>query len=207
MEVPVELSRIVISELGDQQVIFLKEKEGQQRSFPIVIGIHEALAIDRRLKGIKTPRPMTHDLIDNILEGLSVAIERIVVSDLEYSSYDGGGTFIGVIHLVQDGRKFQIDSRPSDAIALGAAHDVPLFVDEKVLDRVTSSPATLEERLDLLRRRLDILGKRISQYTQLLDNQDFLDQAPEEVIQEHRRQLTEMSREYEAIDQILKKLG
>ncbi|MFW6066418.1 MAG: bifunctional nuclease family protein, partial [Planctomycetota bacterium] len=82
MDVPMELSRVLITELGDQQVIFLKEKGGE-RSFPIVIGIAEALAIDRRLKGVPMPRPMTHDLMANVIESLGGTVERVVIHDLQ----------------------------------------------------------------------------------------------------------------------------
>ena len=77
MNIPMELSRIMITDLGDQQVIFLKEKEGE-RSFPIMIGTNEARAIDRRLKGQTTPRPMTHDLLAGIIEiGRASGRERV----------------------------------------------------------------------------------------------------------------------------------
>ncbi len=127
MEVEVELSRIIINETSDQQVIVLKERNGA-RAFPIVIGIVEIFAIDRRLKGIKPPRPMTHDLLANIIDGLGAKIERIVIDDLR------NHTFYAKIHLGIDGRRVQIDSRPSDAIALCAAMDAPIFVAEHVFD-------------------------------------------------------------------------
>ncbi len=127
MEVEVELSRIIINETSDQQVIVLKERNGT-RAFPIVIGIVEIFAIDRRLKGIKPPRPMTHDLLANIIDGLGAKVERIVIDDLR------NHTFYAKIHLGMDGRSVQIDSRPSDAIALCAALDAPIFVAEHVFD-------------------------------------------------------------------------
>ncbi|MBM4028872.1 MAG: bifunctional nuclease family protein [Planctomycetes bacterium] len=127
MEVEVELSRIIINETSDQQVIVLKERHGQ-RGFPIVIGIVEIFAIDRRLKGIKPPRPMTHDLLADIIEGVGARVERIVIDDLR------NHTFYAKIHLSIDGRRVQVDSRPSDAIALGAAIDAPIFVAEHVFD-------------------------------------------------------------------------
>jgi hypothetical protein len=77
-----ELSRIIISETNDEQVIVLKEVDGE-RAFPIVIGIWEAVAIDRNIKGKKTPRPMTHDLIENVIAGLDARLERVIVSDLK----------------------------------------------------------------------------------------------------------------------------
>ena len=81
MEMEAELSRIIINEMSDQQVIVLKERHGS-RSFPIVIGIVEIFAIDRRLKGIKPARPMTHDLLANVIEDLGAKIEKIVINDL-----------------------------------------------------------------------------------------------------------------------------
>ncbi|MBP7051923.1 MAG: bifunctional nuclease family protein [Phycisphaerae bacterium] len=127
MEVEVELSRIIINETSDQQIIVLKERHGT-RGFPIVIGIVEIFAIDRRLKGIKPPRPMTHDLLANVIDGLGATVERIVITDLR------NHTFYATIHLAIDGRTVEIDSRPSDAIALGAAIQAPIFVAEHVFD-------------------------------------------------------------------------
>ncbi|UCG48635.1 MAG: bifunctional nuclease family protein [Phycisphaerales bacterium] len=127
METEAELSRIIINETSDQQIIVIKERHGE-RSFPIVIGIVEIFAIDRRLKGIKPPRPMTHDLLANVIEGLGASIDKIVINDLR------NHTFYAKIHLSLDGRTIQIDSRPSDAIALGAATSAPIFVADHVFD-------------------------------------------------------------------------
>lgn len=127
MELEAELSRIVIDEQSDQQIIVIKEKNGN-RSFPIVIGIVEILAIDRRLKGIMPPRPMTHDLLGNVIEGLGARTEKIVISDLRQH------TFYAQIHLSLNGQTVEIDSRPSDAIALGVARQVPIFVADHVFD-------------------------------------------------------------------------
>ncbi len=127
MELEAELSRIVIDEQSDQQIIVIKEKNGK-RSFPIVIGIVEILAIDRRLKGIEPPRPMTHDLLGNIIEALGAKTEKIVISDLRHH------TFFAMIHVSLNGRTVEIDSRPSDAIALGVARQVPIYVAEHVFD-------------------------------------------------------------------------
>jgi len=129
MSVQMELHKIIISELQEQQIIMLKEVDGE-RTFPIVIGNGEALAIDRRLKGIPTPRPLTHDLLANIIEQLGGSIEQIEINDLE------NHTFYARIHIRQDGKMREIDSRPSDAIALGIATSVPIYVAEHVLDEV-----------------------------------------------------------------------
>jgi bifunctional DNase/RNase len=125
MEIEVELSRIIIDEGSDQQVIVLKEKHGQ-RTLPIVIGIVEIMAIDRRLKGKTTIRPMTHDLLGNIIDALDAKIEKVVVSDLK------NHTYYATIHLSINGKTANIDSRPSDAIAIAVASQVPLYVAEHV---------------------------------------------------------------------------
>ena len=127
MDIEMELSRIIINETSDQQIIVLKERNGE-RSFPIVIGIVEIFAIDRRLKGIKPPRPMTHDLLGGVIESLGATIEKIVINDLRHH------TFYAKIYLNLNGRIIEIDSRPSDAIALGTASNTPIYVAEHVLE-------------------------------------------------------------------------
>ena len=129
MAVQVELKRIIITETSDQQVIYLKEVEGE-RSFPIVIGATEALAIDRRLKGIPTPRPQTHELLSAVIEKLDARLERILINDLQ------DHTFFAKLVIRQNGKSVEVDSRPSDAIALGVANNVPIFVAEHVLNEV-----------------------------------------------------------------------
>lgn len=129
MAVQVELKRIIIAETSDQQVIYLKEVEGE-RSFPIVIGSTEALAIDRRLKGQQTPRPQTHELLSDVIEKLAGKLERIVINDLQ------DHTFFAKLVIRHEGKSIEVDSRPSDAIALGVANNVPIFVAEHVLDQV-----------------------------------------------------------------------
>ena len=130
MSVLMELHKIIISEMQEQQIIMLKEVDGE-RKFPIVIGSSEAMAIDRRLKGIPTPRPLTHDLLANIIESMGGNIEKIEINNLE------NHTFFARIFIRQDGQVLEIDSRPSDAIALGIATMVPIFVAEHVLDEVS----------------------------------------------------------------------
>jgi bifunctional DNase/RNase len=125
-----ELSRIIISETNDEQVIVLKEVDGE-RAFPIVIGIWEAVAIDRNIKGKKTPRPMTHDLIENVISGLDCSLDRILVTELK------DRTFYARLVLRRNGKMVEVDSRPSDAIALAVQMKAPIYVNESVLDEVT----------------------------------------------------------------------
>ena len=127
MDIEIELSRIIINETSDQQIIVLKERHGK-RSFPIVIGMMEAFAIDRRLKGLKPPRPMTHDLLDNVIKSLDAKIEKIVINNLR------NHTFYAKICLIANGQTIEVDSRPSDAIALGVASNTPIHVAQHVLD-------------------------------------------------------------------------
>jgi len=129
MQVEMQLARIIISENDDQQIIVLKEIDGQ-RHFPIVIGIAEAAAIDRRLKKRPAPRPPTHELLASVIEQLGGKVERVVINDLR------DRTFFALLHIRQGDKLVQVDSRPSDAIALGIGHNVPIFVEEKVLEAV-----------------------------------------------------------------------
>ncbi len=127
--VQMELARIVIMENGDSQMIILRERGGD-RFFPILIGINEAMAIDRRVKGIEMPRPLTHDLMANIIERLDADLERIVISDLR------DHTFYAKLIVRRNGELLEIDSRPSDAIALGVTSQTPIFVEDEVLRKV-----------------------------------------------------------------------
>lgn len=135
MAVRMELSRILIREFNDYQIIELREVLGESadqpelgRSFPIVIGLPEAQAIERRLKGVAIKRPQTHDLLANVIEQLGGTLESITVNDLQE------GTFFATLDVRRDGEILRIDSRPSDAIALGIAGGVPIYVAEHVLD-------------------------------------------------------------------------
>ena len=136
MAVRMELSRIFIREMMDMQIIELSEVDGD-RTFPIVIGLPEAFAIERRLKGIEIPRPQTHDLLASVIGHLGGRLKEIVISDLL------DGTFYAKLIIEQDGQEIEVDSRPSDAIALGVAEDVPIYVAEDVLAQTeadSSSP-------------------------------------------------------------------
>ena len=130
--VEMELARILISETRDAQIIVLREKDGE-RAFPIVIGYFEAAAIDRHVKEIPMPRPLTHDLINNIIAWFDAKLARIVVNDLR------DNTFYGRLHIQWGDRLVDVDTRPSDAIALAVLNGCPIFVEEHVLDEVCAS--------------------------------------------------------------------
>ncbi len=129
MSVQMELHKIIISEMQEQQIIVLKEVDGD-RKFPIVIGNPEAYAIERRLKGNVPQRPLTHDLLASVVESMGGTIERIEINNLQEH------TFYARIHIRQDGNVIKVDSRPSDAIALGVSTTVPIYVAEHILDEV-----------------------------------------------------------------------
>jgi bifunctional DNase/RNase len=111
---------------ANQPIVLLKERAGE-RYLPIWIGTAEATAIALALQGVPTARPMTHDLMKNILEELGILVERIVITELKE------GTFYASIQMARDGTRFQVSSRPSDAIALAVRTNVPIFANEDVL--------------------------------------------------------------------------
>jgi bifunctional DNase/RNase len=131
--VEVELSRVVIQEKDDHQFIHLREREGNQRSFPIVIGFNEAAEINRKLRGMQAMRPLTHDLIGRVLDSLDAAVERVVISELRDS------TFYATLVLRCNGTKKLVDCRPSDAICLAVQTQAQIYVSKQVLDIVAPS--------------------------------------------------------------------
>ena len=131
MLVPMELARIIISELNDQQVIYLREVEGE-RMFPILIGLFEATSIDRRIKKDYPQRPLTHDLLKSTIDALGGEIQDVVISDLREHTY------FAKLRVQRGNDLIEIDSRPSDAIALAVHYEphLPIYVDSDVLDQV-----------------------------------------------------------------------
>ncbi len=134
MPVAMELVRILIRETSDSHVVELREKDGE-RLFKILIGWTEASAIERRLMGELPPRPQTHELLASVVEHMGGRLEQIVINDLKHDEL-GRGTFYARLMIRQGDHVLDIDARPSDAIALGVATDVPIFVAEHVLDEV-----------------------------------------------------------------------
>ena len=127
--IQVELSKIIIDEKRQDQVIVLKEKEGE-RQFPIVIGFLEASSIKMKLSKIEPPRPMTHDLLVLVIEGLGATLDQIIIDQMV------NNTFHAKLQLkLKNGKKKVIDSRPSDGIALAVRTNAAIFVDEDVLKK------------------------------------------------------------------------
>ena len=136
MPVEMQLSRIIISEIHDQQIIYLREVNGT-RQFPIVIGIFEATSINRRVRGDQTPRPLTHDLIVSIVEQLEGELDSVVINELRE------GTYFALLRVRREGELLEIDARPSDAIAVAVTCDppLPIFVSEDVLKEALNDSA------------------------------------------------------------------
>lgn len=132
-------SLVLIPLLG--QYVVTLEEVGGQRLIPIWIGVNEGNAIGLKLQGEELPRPMTHDLMASVLSQLGAKVERIVVVDLR------DGTYYAVIDVATNGKRYTIDSRPSDAMALAVRMNAPIFVDEKVWKKcpVIMKPITEEE--------------------------------------------------------------
>jgi uncharacterized protein len=128
--VEMELVGVRVELPTNTPIVLLRETGGERRMLPIFIGPPEATAIAFALEQVPTPRPMTHDLLRNLLDELDVTLERVVVTDLQDS------TFFAELHLVGGGETHLLSSRPSDAIALAARTGSPIFAEESVLDEV-----------------------------------------------------------------------
>jgi len=132
--VEMELVGVRVELPTNAPIVLLREIDGSHRTLPIFIGGPEATALAVALGGGETPRPMTHDLIKNVLEELGWQLERVVVTELRES------TFFAELHLTSNGSTHVISSRPSDAIALAARTGTTIFADESVLDEAAYPP-------------------------------------------------------------------
>ena len=131
MWLEMKVKQLALDPLSNMPMIVLRDEE-EKRSLPIWVGLAEANAIALELEKIPTARPMTHDLIRNILESVGASVSKIVVNDLKEN------TFYAVIHLRLGSNDLAVDSRPSDAIALALRVDAPIYVDEEVLNKAES---------------------------------------------------------------------
>lgn len=134
MPVQMRLVRIIISEINDNQVVFLREVNGD-REFPILIGIFEATSIDRRVRQMPRPRPLTHDLIVNVVEQLGGELDSVLIDELK------DHTYFAKLRIRKDGEVIDVDARPSDAIAVAVSCDppLPIYVAEEVLEEALAS--------------------------------------------------------------------
>jgi hypothetical protein len=129
--IEMKVKGLTLDPLTNMPIVILKDIEGN-KALPIWVGIFEANAIALEMEQVTTPRPMTHDLIKNILEGITAHVNRVVVNDLK------DNTFYAVISLNLNGSEVLVDSRPSDAIALALRVNAPIFVEKKVIDEARS---------------------------------------------------------------------
>jgi len=147
-----KIKGLVIDPISKMPIIVLQDPE-TDRILPIWIGVFEANAIALKIENIPTPRPMTHDLIKNLLSNLAIMVERITINDIR------NNTFYAAIHCRREGEDLVIDSRPSDAIALALRTDAPIYVEEEVvrrahsltLDSTPDGPENLRKWLDTLK--------------------------------------------------------
>lgn len=131
--IEMELNKIRIDENRGEQIIMLKERDGE-RILPIVIGIMEVTAIKMKISGIVPPRPMTHDLFCSTLTKLGAKLNRVIITKLEQN------TFFAKLIIDIDNRTEEIDARPSDSIAIAIRLETPIFVEEEVLGKVGNNP-------------------------------------------------------------------
>jgi len=130
--VTMQVKGLMIDPVSNMPIIILKDDSGDQ-VLPIWVGIFEANAIAMQLEKVVSPRPMTHDLLRNVIEGLKAQIDRVVITDLREN------TFFALIHLDRNGERMAIDARPSDAMALALRAGVPILVEQNVLDKSSVS--------------------------------------------------------------------
>jgi bifunctional DNase/RNase len=143
MELEVKIRGLMMDPVTNMPVVVLKETQGSG-VLPIWVGIYEANAIALEIEKVQTPRPMTHDLLKNVLTGLDVHVQRVVVCDLK------DDTFYALIWIEREGQIISLDSRPSDALALALRLDCPIFVSDEVLknskiNNITSEKSSSEE--------------------------------------------------------------
>jgi bifunctional DNase/RNase len=151
MEVEMKIRGLMMDPVTNMPIVILRDTAGNQ-ILPIWVGIYEANAIALEIEKVSTPRPMTHDLIKNLLMGLSTGVQKVVVSELK------DDTFFAVIWLEKDGQLISIDSRPSDALALALRLDCPIFVDDTVLKNSKTASVNDKVQTEELRRWLEGLG-------------------------------------------------
>ena len=156
MQIEMTIKGLMVDPVTNMPIIILRDEDGQ-RVLPIWVGIFEANAIALQIENVATPRPMTHDLLRNVIHDLDGAVQKIVVSDLREN------TFFAVIHLSVRGEPVLVDARPSDAIALALRAKAPIYVEEAVIDTAKALDGT-PERTD---------NERLQKWLESLDSDDL----------------------------------
>jgi len=151
-EVEMKIRGLMMDPVTNMPIVILKDVNGDS-VLPIWVGIYEANAIALEIEKVSTPRPMTHDLIKNLLTGLDTRVHKVVVNELRED------TFYAVIWLERDGHIISVDSRPSDALAIALRLDCPIFVEDEVL-KTSKQASAVSDRVssDELRKWLDGLN-------------------------------------------------
>ena len=140
MQIEMTIKGLMIDPITNMPIIVLRDQDGQ-RLLPIWVGVFEANAIALQIENVQTPRPMTHDLLKNILQDLAAHVERVVVTELKEN------TFYALIHVKTGGQTITVDARPSDAIALALRTGSPIYVEEAVIQNarsVESNPQSMD---------------------------------------------------------------
>ncbi len=138
MLIEMSIKGLMVDPITNTPIVILRDKEGQ-KVLPIWVGIFEANAIALQIENIETPRPMTHDLLRNVIHDLKAQVQKIVVCDLQEN------TFYALIYLTLNGGTMAIDARPSDAIALALRTRAPIFVEDTVIDHAKTVDFTTEK--------------------------------------------------------------
>jgi len=154
--IEMKVTGLTIDPFTDMPIIILKDKAGE-RVLPIWVGIFEANAIALQMENITTPRPMTHDLLRNVIQDLKGTVQKVVVSELK------DNTFYALVYVETPGDLLAVDSRPSDAIALALRTHAPILVEESVIDRAKS--------LDFSSERADT--ERLQKWLESLDPEEL----------------------------------
>ncbi len=138
MQIEMTIKGLMVDPITNMPIIILRDKDGQ-KVLPIWVGIFEANAIALQIENVATPRPMTHDLLKNVISDLDASVEKIVVCDLKEN------TFYAMIHIVVNGQTVAVDARPSDAIALALRAKAPIFVEETVIENARTLDMTSDK--------------------------------------------------------------
>ncbi len=138
MQIEMSIKGLMVDPISNMPIVILRDKEGA-KTLPIWVGMFEANAIALQIENISTPRPMTHDLLRNVIHDLKASVQKIVVCDLQDS------TFYALIYLTMNGEVVAIDSRPSDAIALALRTRAQIFVEETVIDNAKTVDVTADK--------------------------------------------------------------